>query len=380
MPTRRQYLGLLAGLAGATAGCGAPGQEAATTTTTTTDARTTSGGAGTSAESDDRRAQSRYASVYEESIDSIAYIQATRGGGNASGSGFVYDSGHVVTNHHVVADASSVSVRFNRGEWFDVEVQGTDPYSDLAVLAVDGPEYATALPRVEEEPEIGTEVVAIGHPFGLDRSATQGIISGVNRNIPAPERTFQIADGIQTDAAVNPGNSGGPLVTLDGEVAGVVSSGGGENIAFAISVALMERVVPALIESGSYTHPYMGVTLATVTPTIARYNDLEAARGVIVNRVLDDGPAAGSLQPSDETEYANGRPIPVGGDVIVALDGEGVEVLNDLSSYLALHTSPGDDLAVTVLRDDERTTVTMEVGSRPPPGAVQPSRAPATET
>jgi S1-C subfamily serine protease len=377
MPTRRRYLGLLVGLAGATAGCGSPGQQATTrsTTTSTTEDRDVTDVTGTSV------AESPYTEVYRDAISSIVYIRATLPQGTTTGSGFVYDSGHVVTNHHVVADASSVTVRFNRGDWSEATVVGSDAYSDLATLSVERPDYATPLGLVDAEPAIGTEVVAIGHPFGLDRSATTGIISGVNRNIPAPAGTFDIADGIQTDAAVNPGNSGGPLVTLEGEVAGVVSSGGGENVAFAVSVPLLRRVVPSLIEDGEYTHPYMGVTLTTVTPAIATTNDLQRPSGVIVDRVLEGGPAAGTLQPSPQTEYVDGTPIPVGGDVIVALDDHDIAVLNDLSEYLALETAPGDELSVTVLRDGERTTVSMELGARPEPGTLQASRATAaTET
>jgi serine protease Do len=382
--SRRRYLALLGSVAaGASAGCQGlvpeAEEEGGTTTSgdTTVDTTTTAGNSPADSRSG---AGSPYTQVYRNAIRSVVFIQSSYPNGTGTGSGFVYDSGHVVTNHHVVADATEVQVRFNRGEWDTVSVEGTDPYSDLAALSVDAPEYAEPLGLVAAEPPIGTEVVAIGHPFGLDRSATTGIISGVDRNIPAPAGSFNIADGIQTDAAVNPGNSGGPLVTLDGEVAGVVSSGGGENIAFGVSIPLLRRVVPSLIETGDYAHSYMGVTLATVTPAIAEYNDLDSAEGVIVNRVLEDGPADGVLQASPDTEFESGAPIPVGGDVIRALDDQPVAVLNDLSEHLALETSPGDTVDVTVLREGAERTVELTLGERPDPGTMTASRAPTMET
>lgn len=365
LSTRRRYLALAgSALLGTTAGCAfeAPSQEETTTTDSTTTQPTTG-----PAQAGD---SGRFSRVYRDTIDSVVYIEVTSSRGTGSGSGFIFDDGHVVTNHHVVAGASEVTVRFNRGDWSEATITATDPYSDLAVLSIDRPDYATPLPMVESEPPIGTEILAVGHPFGLDRSATAGIISGVDRNIPAPAGQFDIADGVQTDAAVNPGNSGGPLVTLDGEVAGVVSSGGGENIAFAVSVPLLERVVPSIIETGEYTHPYMGIGLQTVTPSIAEANDLERAEGVIVTRVLDGGPSDGVLRGSPDTEYDDGAPIPVGGDVIRTLADSRIAVLNDLSEFIALETSPGETIDVTVLRDGERTTVALELGARPQPGTL----------
>ncbi|MFB6139212.1 MAG: S1C family serine protease, partial [Halosimplex sp.] len=183
----------------------------------------------------DRAADSAYADVYRSVAPSVAQIQVyTDAPGPAQGTGFAYSDGHVVTNQHVVEGARHVFLRFSEGGWTEGDVVGTDLYSDLAVLSVSGlPDGAEPLALRETDPSVGTEVIAIGNPFGFSGSVSSGIVSGVNRTLPAPN-DFSIPDAIQTDAPVNPGNSGGPLVTLDGSVAGVVNSGGGDNIGFAI--------------------------------------------------------------------------------------------------------------------------------------------------
>jgi S1-C subfamily serine protease len=245
-------------------------------------------------------------------------------------------------------------------------VVGSDPYSDLATIRVSNrPAYASPLPLIEGEPVVGQEVVVIGNPFGLSGTATAGIVSGINRSIPGPTG-YSIPDAIQTDAALNPGNSGGPMVSLDGEVIAVVNSGGGENVGFGISAPLVRRVVPALIEDGEYEHSYMGVTLRTVTPAIAAANDLDEARGVIVVDVFDGGPSDGVLRPSDETAFVDGEAVPVGGDVILAMAETDLSTVEDLSSFLALRTSPGEEIDLTVSRDGQRRTVELELGRRPP--------------
>jgi S1-C subfamily serine protease len=312
-----------------------------------------------------------YTRVYRETVGSVVLIRAFTDMGGGQGSGFVYRSqNYVVTNQHVVEGATELEVRYSRGEWRTAEVVGTDYYSDLAVLEVeDPPGYADPLPLVESEPPIGTEIVAIGNPFGLEKTMSAGIVSGTNRSIEvntASQGGFSIPDAIQTDAALNPGNSGGPLLTLDGQVVGVVRSGGGENIGFGISAALTRRVATALIEDGTYEHSYMGVGLRTVSTTIAEANDLEDPRGVIVVEAFDGGPSDGVLQGSRAQEV-DGVPVPVGGDVIVALDGTRVDTLNDLSTFLALQTSPGDTITVTVVRDGERQDVDLTLAGRPDP-------------
>ncbi|MFB6218505.1 MAG: S1C family serine protease [Halobacteriaceae archaeon] len=367
MPTRRQYLALAAAVAGGTAGCSESFAEDIGTTTAP-DNRTATTRTATDS-------PGPYARVYRRTVDSVVLVRTRSVGGGGSGSGFVYRDGVVVTNDHVVDGAAAVEVRFNRGEWRDAEVVGTDAYSDLAALRVDAPDYADPLSFVETDPPIGTEVVAIGNPFGLDRSVSAGIVSGVDRAIPAPTGGFRVPDAVQTDAAVNPGNSGGPLVALDGEVVGVISAAGAENIAFAVSAALARRVLPALVETGAYDHAYMGLRLRTVTPAIAAANGLAEPRGVLVTAVLRDGPSDGAIEPAQDTDFVDGVRVPVGGDVVVAIDGRAVGSVSDVFSYLALETSPGDTVEVGLVRDGERRTVDVTLGERPPPGTAGSSGA-----
>jgi S1-C subfamily serine protease len=273
----------------------------------------------------------------------------------------------MVTNEHVVAGASEFYIRFSETDWREVSVVGTDVYSDLAVLGLDDvPEGVTAPPMLDSTPDIGTRVVAIGNPFGLSGSVSEGIVSGVDRTLEGANN-FSIAAGIQTDAAVNPGNSGGPLVNLDGDVVGVINSGGGDNVGFAISSQLVQRVVPALIEDGNYDHPYMGVTLQDVSPLIAEANDLDDASGVYIDSAVPDGPADGVLEGSTGSEPIDGYDVPVGGDIVRQLDDTDIATRGDLATYLALETSPGDTMAVTVQRDGDEQTVDLTVGTRPEP-------------
>ncbi|ELZ23764.1 serine protease HtrA [Halosimplex carlsbadense 2-9-1] len=314
--------------------------------------------------------ESTYTDVYRSTVPSVAQIQVyTDRPGPSSGTGFVYSDGHVVTNQHVVEGAETIYLRFSDGGWIDATVEGTDVYSDLAVLSVDElPESADPLALRESDPDVGTEVIAIGNPFGrFVGSVSSGIVSGVNRTLPAPNN-FSIPDAIQTDAPVNPGNSGGPLVTLDGSVAGVINSGGGNNLGFAISAPLVRRVVPALLEDGEFEHSYMGVRLQTVGPLLAEANDIDERVGVYIAVVRDGGPSEGVLQGSTGEETVAGQSgVETGGDVVVSMGGAPVPTREALASYLALETSPGDTIDVTVLRDGEEQTVELTLGSRPDP-------------
>jgi S1-C subfamily serine protease len=374
--TRRGFLGVAG--AALLAGCNSGGEEQTTTaptgntTTSTTPAADPTTAAGTDPGTDETPpgdGRSVYTETYREVEPSVVQIRARTPRGTGQGSGFVVDVGGrrvIVTNHHVVADATRVTVRFRDETQQPAEVLGSDVYSDLAAVAVDPmPEDATPLELVDDGPAIGREVLAIGNPFGLTGSVSAGIVSGVDRLIPSPGG-IPIPNGIQTDAAVNPGNSGGPLVGLDGDVVGVVSSGGGDNIAFAVSALLARQVVPALVEDGEYDHPYLGASLAEVTPLIARANDLEESRGLILRRVADGGPADGVLQGSS-ARSVDGTQVPVGGDVMVSFDGVSVSTIEGFASRLALETEPGETVPVTVLRDGEEVTVDVTLGERPPP-------------
>ena len=308
----------------------------------------------------------RYARLYEEIVDSVVLIQTTGGGGpneGGQGTGFVHD-GHLLTNQHITRGAETVDVQFNENDWREASVLGEDVYADLAVLeGDDSPDYASSLPFMESNPRVGTEVVALGNPLGLASSVSSGIVSGVNRSIQSPTGV-SIPDGIQTDAAVNPGNSGGPLVTLDGEVAGVISAGGGDNIGFAVSAALAQRVLPSLIENGSYDHPYLGVNVVPVIPEITAANDLPDPTGVYVHEVAPDGPSADTLRGSTGTT-AEG--VPTGGDVLVGLAGFRIETDSELSSVLALELEPNEAVEATIRREGEEGTIELTTGTRPDP-------------
>lgn len=346
----------LAGLAGCT---GAPTGEVSTPTptpTSTPPVRSTP----------DSNPDARYAAVYEATIDSVAMVQTFgRFGPIGQGSGFVFRDGHLLTNEHVINGGTSVELQFPDNHWTTGEIAGTDQYSDLAVIEADDlPPSATPLAPSDHRATIGQEVLALGNPFGLQESVSQGIVSGRNRALPTGTG-FSIPATIQTDASVNPGNSGGPLVTMNGRYLGVITARAGQAIGFAVSWRLAELVAPSLLEHGSYEHPYMGVTLRRVTPPITEANDLEAVTGVIVVDVVAGDPADGTLEGSPEETTVRGITVPVGGDVIVALDGVEIATDEELSTYLALNTRPGDSLDVTVIRNGERRTVTFELGSRP---------------
>jgi S1-C subfamily serine protease len=308
-----------------------------------------------------------YTNLYNEVIDSVVSIRVNAAAGAAQGSGFVYDfNGHVVTNQHVVRSADEVEVRFSNGDWRTAEVIGTDVYTDLAVISVDDvPEAAEPLPLAEGGYSQGTPVAALGNPLGLEGSITSGIVSGVNRSMRT-EDNFVIPDTVQTDAGIDRGNSGGPLVTLDGEVVGVNRARQGASIGFAVSSHLTEQVVPELIADGGVEHPYMGVSTIDVSPTVANANGLDEPRGVLVAETPDGGPSDGVLRESEQDEF-NGMDVFVGGDVIVSVDGTTIDSHEELSRYLMLHTEPDETIDVTVLRDGERVTEQVTLGTRPEP-------------
>jgi S1-C subfamily serine protease len=371
--TRRSFLAAAAGTGAVLAGCsGTTPDETSEDTPRGTDtpagAADGAGGSTGSEGSTPSSADEPYVDLYRQLIDSVVVIRGYDGSGRAGqGSGFVAFDGTVVTNQHVVEGTDELFVGFTGGETRTGELLGTDVYADLAAVEVDRPESTTPLPFVDSEPPVGTRVAAVGAPFGLGESVSSGIISGIDRSLPSVNN-FSIPDAVQTNAAVNPGNSGGPLATLDGRVAGVITRGGGENIAFGISAAYTRRVVPALVEDGEYDHPYMGVGLLDVTPALARANGYDRSTGVYVSSVLDGGPADGTLRGSTGSGSALGvTDVPTGGDLIVGLDGRSIGSLSGLSTHLALRTSPGDLLGVTVRRGGERRDLSFELGERPDP-------------
>ncbi|AGB38314.1 S1C family serine protease [Natronococcus occultus] len=307
----------------------------------------------------------RYAEIYDEAIDAVVLVNVSDDEGpEGLGSGFVVDD-YAVTNDHVVGEASEVELQFRDEQWRTASVVGSDVHSDLAVLELeDVPDVVSPLSFTESEPTVGQEALALGNPLGLDASISQGLVSGIDRSLPSPTG-FSIPAAIQTDAPVNPGNSGGPLVDLDGDVLGVVFAGAGQTIGFAISAALADRVVPALAEDGEYDHAYLGVNVIPVSPPLAEANELEDPRGVLVAEVVPDSPAEDVLEPVDDVATVNGEPVPVGGDAIIAIDGEEIPNQEQLAATIALETSPGETVAVEVIRDGERETVELELEPRP---------------
>ena len=355
-PTRRRLLAATAGLAAGLAGCSAGRRESPGTVDAGTENES-----GDDSESPDADRGSAYTEVYEAAIDSVTFVRSRQG----SGSGFVYGD-YVITNQHVAGDADEMDVRFENGDWREAGVLATDAYADLAVLSTDAPEYATPLRFVESVPAVGTEVVALGSPFGLESSVSTGVISGKNRSLPSPSG-FSIPNTVQTDAGLDPGNSGGPLLTLNGAVTGIAVAGAGTSVGFAVSPLLARRVLPELVETGNYNHPYLGIALQPVTPAVAEANDLAETRGVIVVEVLDSGPSGQTLQGSPRETVVEGRSVPVGGDVIVELAGNDIASDTDLGTTLALELSPGDRAEATVIRDGGRRELEVPIGARPDP-------------
>ncbi|GAB3679970.1 trypsin-like peptidase domain-containing protein [Salinarchaeum chitinilyticum] len=319
-----------------------------------------------------------YTELYDETIDAVVTVQ--RGGGQ--GSGFVTQIGandstqYVVTNAHVVGDAANVTIQFDRGESSTGQVVGTDVSSDLAAVRVtDAPDYVEALSLTNESLEHGQHVAALGSPFGLEATITHGIVSGLDRSLPT-NRGYTIPNVIQTDAPISSGNSGGPLLTCQGTVAGVNTAGiaaqGAENIGFAVPASTVELVVPSLVQNGTFTHPTLGVSGVSVTPAIAEANDLDVTGGFIVATVDQSAPAASVLQGSDQQVQVAGQVVPVGGDVIVAVEGQQVANREDIASVLLAETRPGEEVDLTIVRDGQEMNVTTTVVERPEPEPVAP--------
>ncbi|MFL6524417.1 MAG: S1C family serine protease [Nitrososphaera sp.] len=300
------------------------------------------------------------------------------------GSGFIYDnSGHVVTNYHVVAGVNDISVTFVDGTVYRASVVGTDQYSDLAVLHVEEDVPTDKLKPLplgnSSSLRVGQEVVAIGNPFGLSGSMTEGIVSGLNRLIPVYQDplsnvaapAFSIPDVIQTDAAINPGNSGGPLLDMEGEVIGINSAifsttGGFAGIGFAIPSNTIAQVVPSLITTGSYQHPWLGVSGIDMTPEIAEAIGLGEPRGFLVIEAAPGGPAdSAGIQGGDTPAQLDGREIALGGDVILAINDKDIRKIDDVLGYLQQATKVGETVVLTVWRDGQINQIDVTLGPRP---------------
>jgi S1-C subfamily serine protease len=293
------------------------------------------------------------------------------------GSGFVYDdNGHIITNDHVVSGGGNrLDVTFPDGTVYRASMIGSDPSADIAVLYVEGVPKEKLLPLSladSSKVRVGERVAAIGNPFGLSGSLSSGIVSGVGRQIPAQEEEgFTIPDIIQTDAPINPGNSGGPLLNMRGEVIGINSAiysttGQFAGVGFAIPSNTLAQVVPSLITTGSYQHPWLGVAGRDITPSLADRLGLNEPRGFLVMDVVAGSPAekAGILKGTEDT-VIDGIPIMLGGDVIIAVDNNTVRKIDDLLAYVEMEKSVGDDLELTILREGQMMEVVATLAARP---------------
>ena len=289
------------------------------------------------------------------------------------GSGLVYDNrGRIITNAHVVNRADLVDVRFADGVTRKAEIIGIDWYSDLAVLEIDNLPYITppSLANIDKL-SVGQEVVAIGNPFGQNGTMTRGIISAMGRGIPGMTQ-FRIPTAIQTDAAVNPGNSGGPLLNLAGEVIGINaqlpqdSGRSNSGVGFAIPVSIVRQVIPELIEHGEYIWSWLGIeTGRDVDYLLTEAMDLPVEIGAYVAKVSVDSPAAlAGLRGADQEIIYQQRTLQIGGDVVTAVDGQPVTSMADLESYVSLHTQPKQRIVLTILRDGEYIDIEIKLGYR----------------
>jgi len=315
--------------------------------------------------------------LYRQLSSGVVSVQVLRDqvfGAQGAGSGFLLDNqGHILTNNHVVSNARWLTVLFHNGFEAEAEIVGADDDSDLAVIKVEQiPESAQPLSLGDsDQVEVGEWVIAIGNPFGLDSSMSIGIVSAVGRSIPSVT-PFNIPQAIQTDAAVNPGNSGGPLLNLQGEVIGVnaqIATSGvaraNSGVGFAIPVNIVRKLAPVLIEKGVYNWPWLGIRGGSVNIALAQVNDLDSQQGAYVHEVISGGPAdEAGLQGSTGTVDFQGISVFRGGDVILEVNGDPLADYNELLVRIA-SSSPGDELDLTILRDGDRQQVTVELAARP---------------
>ena len=322
--------------------------------------------------------------IYERAAPGVVQIASTSGNTDAFsgdippsalGSGFVVDkAGHIVTNFHVVEDAEEIRVSFSNRDTVEAELVGTDPSTDLAVLQVDSSASAlTPLPLGDsDQVRVGDPVVAIGNPFGLDRTATAGIVSALQRLITAPN-DFTIDHVIQTDAPINRGNSGGPLLNSRGEVIGVntqietggISTGGNVGIGFSVPSNTVEDVVAQILQTGRVEHAYLGIAGQPVTPDLAETYNLPVEAGVLVEEVrAASGAARAGLEAGETRVVVAGETYNLGGDIIVAADGEPISSIEELRDAIAAH-KPGDKIKLRIYRDAKKTSVTVTLGRQP---------------
>jgi S1-C subfamily serine protease len=319
--------------------------------------------------------------VYEKVADGVVNITSTAiqmdfffnaFPTQGSGSGSIMNTkGHILTNHHVVADAQKLEVTLADGSKWPAKLVGSDPDNDLAVIKIDAPKEKLKVISMGDSKNlrIGQKVLAIGNPFGLQRTLTTGIISSLGRTIRSEVGTL-IEDVIQTDAAINPGNSGGPLLNSDGEIIGINSailspSGGSVGIGFAIPVNAAKRVVPDLLSKGYVTYPWIGATIQSLIPEIAKYGKLKVERGAMIAEVVKGGPAdKAGLKGGNQKIQVGNMIVLMGGDIVVKADQYDVKTNDELIHYIR-GKKPGDTLLLKVYRKGDFVDVKVTLGERP---------------
>jgi S1-C subfamily serine protease len=318
------------------------------------------------------------ADLFAKSDDGVVQIIVHKSNDSATdrdiGSGIVYDTtGHIITNNHVVDNAQKIRVVFHDGSSYSANVVGVDPYADLAVVKVNAePNVLHPLPLGNSANlRIGDQVAAIGNPFGLSGSMSHGIISQVGRLLNPPDSSFSIPSVIQTDAPINPGNSGGPLLNMQGEVIGIntaIQSGTGEfsGVGFAIPSNTMKKIIPDLIETGHYKHPWLGISGISIDSDLASTLYLPVSGGFMIENVVSNSPAGNAgLHGYNETKTIDGIKYEIGGDIITTVDGKPVKQIDDLLNYLQDQKSVGDKLTLGIIRNGKTMDVTLTLQERP---------------
>ena len=319
--------------------------------------------------------------IYERASSGVVQITSTSGNiGGASqqqalGSGFVIDkAGRIVTNYHVIQGADEIRVSFSNRDTVEAQLVGSDPSTDLAVLQVDT--SASALTPLSlgdsDKVEVGDPVVAIGNPFGLDRTATSGIVSALQRLITAPN-SFTIDHVIQTDAPINHGNSGGPLLNSRGQVIGVntqIETGGvasgNVGIGFSVPSNTVKDVVAQIVRTGRVDHAYLGIGGQAITPDVADTYNLPVSKGVLIESVRSEsGAAKAGLEGGQTQVVVAGETYVLGGDIIVAFEGKQISSIEQLRDAIARH-KPGDKVSLVIYRDAKKTSVTVTLARQPP--------------
>jgi S1-C subfamily serine protease len=290
------------------------------------------------------------------------------------GSGFVYDyEGQmvVITNYHVVEDAINVTVTFINGNGYAATLLGSDPYADLAALSTDAPqsEYNPLEIVSSSTLSVGDSVIAVGGPYGLAGSMTTGIVSALGRTITDETSSYPIANVIQMSAPINPGNSGGPLLNYEGQVVGITTAivSDSEGLGFAIPSSAILREIGSLVEDGAYNqHPWIGASGTDMTYEIAQRMGVDVTYGWLIAQVTSGGPAdEASLQGGTQQVTVAGETIMIGGDIVIALNGVRITGIDDLSTYLEENTLPNQTIDVTIIRNNQSSTLQLKLGTRP---------------